>query len=168
MDGFSNSTDLDQGSNQPSGMGQSMRVVIQRVSSAQVTSAGKLLGEIGPGLCLLVGFGPGDTPEHADWVAAKIAGLRLFPDDSGKMNRSVMESGGGVLVVSQFTLYADVARGRRPSFVGAAPPELALSLYRHFLVSLRRFELAVAAGEFGAMMQVSLTNDGPVTIILEH
>lgn len=145
-----------------------MRVVIQRVYCARVTSDGKLLGEIGPGLCLLVGFGPGDTIEHADWVAAKIAGLRLFPDDSGKMNRSVTEHGGGILVVSQFTLYADASRGRRPSFIGAAPPEVALPLYQHFLSALRQLGVEVAAGEFGAMMQVSLTNDGPVTILLEH
>lgn len=145
-----------------------MRVVLQRVREARVSVDGRVVGEIGPGLLALAGFAPADTPAVIDWMAAKIAGLRLFPDAEGKLNRSVLEAGGGILVVSQFTLYGDASRGRRPSFVTAAPPELAIPLYHHFLAALGRHPLPVASGEFGADMQVALINDGPVTLILER
>lgn len=129
---------------------------------------GQVIGEIGPGACLLVGFTPGDTAAEVDWLADKVAGLRVFPDDDGKMNRSLSDVGGGVLVVSQFTLYGDVTRGRRPSFITAARPEEAIPLYQAFITALRARGLQVATGEFGAMMAVSLVNDGPVTLLLER
>ena len=145
-----------------------MRVVLQRVSSASVTIDGRVAGAIGRGFCLLVGFTHGDTPAQVDWMAEKVAGLRLFSDAAGKMNLGLEEVGGGILAVSQFTLYGDTAKGRRPSFIDAARPELAIPLYQRFLEALRRLGLTVAAGEFGADMQVEIHNDGPVTLILDR
>jgi D-aminoacyl-tRNA deacylase len=145
-----------------------MRIVLQRVSRARVTVEGRITGEIGAGLLLLVGFTHGDGDETLVWMAEKVAGLRVFPDDEGKMNRSVAEAGGAALVVSQFTLYGDARRGRRPSFVDAAPPDTAIPLYERFVDALRGTGLRVETGEFGAMMDVELVNDGPVTLILER
>jgi len=147
-----------------------VRVVLQRVARARVTVEKRVAGEIGPGLLLLAGFRPGDGEEELRWMVEKVLGLRIFGDDQGKMNRSLEETGGGVLVVSQFTLYGDTRKGRRPSFIDAAPPELAIPLYERFLALLReRLPVErVAAGEFGAMMAVELVNDGPVTLILER
>jgi D-tyrosyl-tRNA(Tyr) deacylase len=145
-----------------------MRVVLQRVSKATVTIDGRIAGTIGPGFCLFVGFTHTDTPPACDWMAEKIAGLRLFPDAEGKMNVGLGEAGGAVLVVSQFTLYGDAVKGRRPSFIDAARPEQAIPLYQHFLRALRDRGLAVESGEFGAMMEVALVNEGPVTLILER
>jgi D-aminoacyl-tRNA deacylase len=145
-----------------------MRVVLQRVSRASVTVEGRRTGEIGPGLLLLAGFTHHDGDEALAWMAEKVAGLRIFRDDEGKMNRSVVEAGGALLVVSQFTLYGDARKGRRPSFVDAARPETAIPLYERFVERLRGTGLAVETGEFGAMMDVELVNDGPVTLILER
>ena len=145
-----------------------MRVVLQRVSRARVSVAGRETGAIGAGLLLLVGFTEGDDEEALRWMADKVVGLRVFGDDEGKMNRSVAEAGGGLLVVSQFTLYGDARKGRRPSFIEAARPEVAIPLYESFVELLRATGLAVGTGEFGAMMEVELVNDGPVTLILER
>lgn len=145
-----------------------MRVVLQRVSRARVTVDGRVTGEIGRGLLLLVGFTDGDTDEALAWMAEKVVGLRIFPDDEGKMNRSVEDIDGGLLVVSQFTLYGDARKGRRPSFVDAARPEVAIPLYERFLSILRATGRPVRTGEFGAMMDVELVNDGPVTLVLER
>lgn len=139
-----------------------MRAVLQRVSEASVTVDGRMLGAIGPGLLVLLGVAPGDGPAQVAWMAEKIANLRIFEDDAGKMNRSVRDVNGGVLVVSQFTLYGDAAKGRRPSFTGAAPPDLARPLYEAVADAL-----GAARGEFGADMKVALVNDGPVTLILD-
>jgi D-aminoacyl-tRNA deacylase len=144
-----------------------MRAVLQRVSRAEVRIAGEVAGAIGPGLLVLLGVAPSDTRQDASWLADKVVGLRIFADDAGKMNRSVSEVGGGVLVVSQFTLYGDSRKGRRPSFIGAAPPETAVPLYEAFLDAVRALGVPVAAGRFGADMQVELVNDGPVTLILD-
>ena len=145
-----------------------MRVVLQRVSHASVTIAGKVVGAIDRGFCLLVGFTHGDTPAQADWMADKVAGLRLFSDVQDKMNLGLEEVGGAVLVISQFTLYGDTQKGRRPSFIDAARPELAIPMYERFIAQLRGRGLKVETGEFGAMMQVEIHNDGPVTLILER
>jgi D-tyrosyl-tRNA(Tyr) deacylase len=145
-----------------------VRVVLQRVSKASVAINGRIAGEIGQGFCLLVGFTHGDTPAQVDWMAEKIAGLRLFSDAAGKMNLALDEVGGAVLVISQFTLYGDSSKGRRPSFIDAARPELAIPLYERFLDALRGRGLTVAAGEFGADMQVEIHNDGPVTLVLDR
>ena len=145
-----------------------MRVVLQRVSSASVTIDGEVTGRIGRGFLLLVGFAHADTPAQVDWMAEKVAGLRLFADDQGKMNLGLGEVGGGVLVVSQFTLYGDTEKGRRPSFIDAARPETAIPLYERFIERLRAAGLEVATGRFGAMMDVALVNDGPVTLVLER
>jgi len=145
-----------------------MRVVLQRVSKAGVTIEGRLAGQIGRGFCLLVGFTHGDTAAQVDWMAEKVAGLRLFSDAEGKMNLGLEEVGGGVLVVSQFTLYGSSTKGRRPSFIDAARPETAIPLYQRFVGALRDRSLEVATGEFGADMQVEIHNDGPVTLILER
>lgn len=145
-----------------------MRVVLQRVVRASVSIGDRVAGAIGPGFCLLVGFAPPDTAADVDWMADKVAGLRLFPDADGRMNRDLAEVGGAVLVVSQFTLYADASQGRRPSFLGAARPEVAIPLYERFIAALRERGLAVATGEFGAMMQVEIHNDGPVTLLLDR
>jgi D-tyrosyl-tRNA(Tyr) deacylase len=145
-----------------------MRVVLQRVSRASVSIDGRIAGAIGRGFCLLVGLTHGDTDATVDWMAEKVAGLRLFPDADGKMNLGLDEVGGGVLVISQFTLYGDSAKGRRPSFIDAARPETAIPLYERFVGALRARGLEVATGEFGADMQVEIHNDGPVTLILER
>jgi D-aminoacyl-tRNA deacylase len=145
-----------------------MRVVLQRVSKASVTVAGRITGAIDRGYCLLVGFTHGDTAAQVDWMAEKVAGLRLFSDAAGKMNLGLAEVGGAVLVVSQFTVYGDAAKGRRPSFIDAARPELAIPLYNRFLEALRGMGMTVAAGEFGADMLVEIHNDGPVTLILDR
>ena len=145
-----------------------MRVLLQRVREASVTVDGRVVGAVGHGFCLLVGFTHGDTDREVAWMADKVATLRVFEDDQGKMNRALGEVGGGVLVVSQFTLYADAAQGRRPSFVAAARPEAARGCCDRFVAALAERGLPVATGEFGAMMQVALVNDGPVTIWLER
>ncbi len=145
-----------------------MKVVLQRVSRARVTVGGEEVGRIGKGLCLLVGIGEDDEPEDVDWMVDKVVGLRVFADDEGKMNLPLEEVDGEVLAVSQFTLYGDTSKGRRPSFVHAAGPEKAVELYDDFVAKLRRrLPGAVASGEFGEMMDVELVNDGPVTLILE-
>lgn len=140
---------------------------MQRVSQARVTVAGEGAGEIGPGLLVLLGVARGDDEGAARFLADKIAGLRIFEDEAGKMNRSVLDVGGAVLVVSQFTLLGDCRKGRRPSFVQAADPDLAIPLYESFIHHLKRGSLTVETGVFGAMMDVSLVNQGPVTLILE-
>jgi D-tyrosyl-tRNA(Tyr) deacylase len=145
-----------------------MRVVLQRVSRASVSIAGTTVGEIGRGFCLLVGFSHADTPEQVTWMAEKVVGLRLFGDAEGKMNLGLAEVGGGLLVVSQFTLYGDASKGRRPSFIDAARPEVAIPLYERFIAELRAKGVTVATGEFGADMQVDILNDGPVTLLLER
>ena len=143
-----------------------MRAVCQRVSRARVTVGGEVVGEIGRGWAVLLGIGPGDDREMAARMADRIAGLRVFEDDAGKMNLSVKDVGGEVLVISQFTLYADVSRGRRPGFSGAAPPSIAEPLVEHVAELLRAQGLTVATGRFGATMDVEFTNHGPVTIVL--
>jgi D-tyrosyl-tRNA(Tyr) deacylase len=147
---------------------ESLKTVLQRVSRASVTIDGRVAGAIGRGYCLLVGFTHSDTVDQVVWMADKIAGLRIMADADDKMNLSLGEVVGAVLVVSQFTLYGDAAKGRRPSFVDAARPEIAIPLYERFIVELRARGLEVATGEFGAMMQVELVNDGPVTLVLER
>ena len=128
-----------------------------------------MVGEIGPGHLLLVGFKRSDTADQVEWMADKVVGLRIFQDESGKMNRTLADVGGSILVVSQFTLYGDVRKGRRPSFIEAAPPEIAVPLYDRFVELLEaRHPGRVATGEFGAMMDVSLTNDGPVTLVIDR
>ncbi|HEY7309689.1 MAG TPA: D-aminoacyl-tRNA deacylase [Gemmataceae bacterium] len=144
-----------------------MRAVLQRVSRAAVVIDGETVGAIQRGLLVLLGVAPADTKKEARWLAEKVAGLRVFNDEAGKMNLDVAEVGGGVLVVSQFTLYGDCRKGRRPSFIAAAPPEIAVPLYEAFVNALRALGLPVATGRFGAMMQVELVNDGPVTLILD-
>jgi len=145
-----------------------MRIVLQRVSSASVTIDGAVTGEIGAGFCLLVGYAPDDTVEVVTWLADKVAGLRLFSDAEGKMNLGLADVGGALLVISQFTLYGDTSKGRRPSFIGAARPEVAIPLHDRFMAELRSRGLKVATGRFGADMKVALVNDGPVTLILER
>jgi D-tyrosyl-tRNA(Tyr) deacylase len=144
-----------------------MRAVVQRVSRAKVTSAGETTGEIGRGLLVLLGITATDTAETARWLAEKIAGLRIFNDEAGKMNRDLAEVGGGMLIVSQFTLYGDCRKGRRPSFIDAAPPEIAIPLYETFINAVKALGIPVATGRFGADMQVELVNDGPVTLIVD-
>lgn len=144
-----------------------MRAVVQRVSRASVTVEGEVVGRIEAGLLVLLGVTHSDTAEQARWLADKIVGLRIFADEQGKMNRGVADVGGAVLVVSQFTLYGDCQKGRRPSFIKAAPPEVAIPLYEEFINAMRAQGVFVATGQFGAMMQVDLINDGPVTLILE-
>ena len=144
-----------------------MRVVLQRVSRAAVRIDGATVGEIGRGFVVLAGFAPGDAEPALAWMADKIAGLRLFADAEGKMNLPLGEVGGGLLVISQFTLHGDASKGRRPSFVGAAPPQEAEALYDRFVALLRERQQPVETGRFGAMMEVELVNDGPVTLILD-
>ncbi len=144
-----------------------MRAVLQRVSACEVQVGGKMVGRIGPGLLVLLGISQSDEEEEADYLADKTARLRIFEDDQGKMNRSVLETGGEVMVVSQFTLLGDCRKGRRPSYVEAAPPEKAERLYEYFVNQLKLKGIPVATGQFQAMMAVSLVNDGPVTLILE-
>ena len=145
-----------------------MRVVLQRVREAAVAIGDVERGRIGTGFVLLVGFTHADTGAEADWMADKVVGLRLFADADGKMNRDLAEVGGALLVISQFTLFGDASKGRRPSFIDAARPEVAIPLYERFIAALRARGVTVATGEFGADMQVSLVNDGPVTLILER
>jgi D-tyrosyl-tRNA(Tyr) deacylase len=145
-----------------------MRVVLQRVLRAFVTIEGRVSGAIDRGFCLLVGFTDGDTESQVDWMTEKVAGLRLFTDADGKMNLGLDEVGGALLVISQFTLYGDASKGRRPSFIGAARPEVAAPLYQYFVKTLRARGLTVASGEFGADMLVEIHNDGPVTLILDR
>jgi D-aminoacyl-tRNA deacylase len=144
-----------------------MRAVIQRVSRAQVAVNGEVVGQVGPGLLVLLGVSREDGESDAVYLAEKIIGLRIFEDGQGKMNRSVQEAGGSILAVSQFTLYGDVRRGKRPSFDEAAPPETAKQLYEFFVERIRAADLRCETGKFQAMMQVELTNNGPVTILLD-
>jgi D-tyrosyl-tRNA(Tyr) deacylase len=144
-----------------------MRAVVQRVASAQVTVDGQVVGSIGHGLVVLIGVGDGDTIQDAEYIASKLVGLRIFNDQQGKMNLSVADVGGAVLAVSQFTLYGDARKGRRPSYSSAAPPEEADRLYQHTVALIKQAGVPVATGVFQAMMQVSLCNDGPVTILLD-
>jgi D-tyrosyl-tRNA(Tyr) deacylase len=144
-----------------------VRAVVSRVAWARVVADGELTGEIGPGLLVLVGVTHTDGEDDAAWLAAKVAGLRVFDDDRGVMNRSVAERGGGVLVVSQFTLYGDARRGRRPSYVAAAPPERAAPLVEAVVKALAGAGVPVASGRFGAEMLVESAGDGPVTILLD-
>lgn len=144
-----------------------MRALVQRVSQAQVKVDGDQVGAIGTGLLVLLGVTHADTAEDSRWLADKVAHLRIFEDEDGKMNRSVLDIGGAVLAVSQFTLYGETRRGRRPSFTEAAPPETADALYRQFCADLAGCDLPVATGRFQAHMEVSLTNDGPVTLLVE-
>jgi D-tyrosyl-tRNA(Tyr) deacylase len=146
-----------------------VRVLLQRVSRAEVRVEGSPIGRIARGVVLLVGFQDGDGADEVAWMAEKVIGLRVFTDPDGKMNLSLDDVGGDVLVVSQFTLYGDVRKGRRPSFVGAAPPEIAVPLYEDFVSQLRRRTRGtVETGQFGAVMEVDLVNDGPVTLFLER
>jgi D-tyrosyl-tRNA(Tyr) deacylase len=144
-----------------------MRVVVQRVSSARVVAAGEVVGEIGPGLCVLLGVSRDDGGEEAERLAGRVARLRIFENEEGRFDRSLLDVGGETLVVSQFTLIADTAKGNRPSFSDAAPPEQAEPLYEAFCNALRELGVDVATGRFGARMAVELVNDGPVTIVLE-
>lgn len=144
-----------------------MRVLLQRVKRAEVRVEGRVTGSIGVGFLLLVGFTHADTADQLVWMADKVSGLRLFSDADEKMNLGLMDVGGSLLVVSQFTLYGDAAKGRRPSFIDAARPEVAIPLYEKFISLLRERGLKVETGEFGAMMDVELVNDGPVTLWLE-
>lgn len=144
-----------------------MRAVVQRVSRARVVVEGRVTGEIAAGLVVLVGVGRGDTAESAAYLAEKVVHLRIFDDDQGKMNRSLVDIGGAALVVSQFTLYGDARGQRRPSFIRAAPPEEGKRLYEEFVRALRALGVRVETGVFQARMEVELTNDGPVTILLD-
>ncbi|MDJ0755500.1 MAG: D-aminoacyl-tRNA deacylase [Ardenticatenaceae bacterium] len=144
-----------------------MRALIQRVSEAAVVVDGQTVGQIGRGFCVLVGVTHSDTNRQADWLAQKIVGLRIFEDDAGKMNRSLADVAGELLVISQFTLYGDTQRGRRPSFIDAARPEQSEPLYEYFCDQLESAGFRVATGIFGAEMQVHIVNDGPVTLMLE-
>jgi len=144
-----------------------MRAVVQRVSRARVTVGGEVTGEIGAGLMILLGVGREDSSATASTLAEKAANLRIFADENEKMNLSLLDVQGGALVVSQFTLYGDASGGRRPSFIAAAPPEMAKALYEEFCAALRRFGVHVATGIFQAMMSVELVNEGPVTILLD-
>jgi D-tyrosyl-tRNA(Tyr) deacylase len=145
-----------------------MKVLLQRVAQAKVEVERRVVGSIGPGVLVFLGVTHKDTPAEAAWLANKVVHLRIFEDDEGKFNRSLLEKKGEVLVISQFTLYADCSQGRRPSFTQAAQPELANTLYEKFMDELRVCGLQVQSGIFGAKMQVSLTNDGPVTLLIER
>lgn len=144
-----------------------MRAVVQRVSEACVTVEGETVGQIGPGLMVLLGVADGDTEAEARWMADKLAGLRIFEDNDGKMNRSLLDTGGAMLVVSQFTLLGDTRKGKRPSFVGAAAPEIANELYEKFVALVAEAGIGVATGRFRTEMRVALVNEGPVTLIVE-
>ena len=145
-----------------------MRVVVQRVSRAAVRVDGQTVGAIGRGFVVLAGFAPADTDETLGWMSEKIVGLRVFGDAEGKMNLPLAEVGGALLVISQFTLYGDATKGRRPSFIGAAPPAVAEPLYARFVARLRDLSAPVETGRFGAIMDVELVNDGPVTLLFER
>ncbi|HZR65285.1 MAG TPA: D-aminoacyl-tRNA deacylase [Terriglobales bacterium] len=144
-----------------------MRAVVQRVSRAEVSVEKEIIGQIGPGLLVLLGISKNDTQSDADYLAAKIPGLRIFDDEKGKMNLSLVDTHGAVLAVSQFTLYGDARKGKRPSFDEAAPPQLARELYEHFVKRIREAGVICETGRFQATMQVELVNDGPVTILLD-
>lgn len=144
-----------------------MRAVVQRVSRARVSIAGESVGAIDAGLMVLLGIAPDDSESQAKWLADKIVGLRIFADNDGKMNRDLIDVGGAMLIVSQFTLYGDCRKGKRPSFIGAAGPEIAIPLYEAFINGVKALGVPVATGRFGADMQVELVNDGPVTLIVE-
>jgi D-tyrosyl-tRNA(Tyr) deacylase len=144
-----------------------MRAVVQRVSRASVTIAGETVGAIDSGLVALLGITHDDTPENARWLAEKIVGLRIFNDAEGKMNRDLVDVGGSMLIVSQFTLYGDCRKGKRPSFIDAAPPPEAIPLYEAFINGVKALGIPVATGQFGADMKVELINDGPVTLIVD-
>jgi D-tyrosyl-tRNA(Tyr) deacylase len=144
-----------------------MRAVVQRVSRASVTVEGRVTGEIASGLMILLGVGREDTPAIASFMAEKVANLRIFEDDQGKMNRSLLDVKGAALVVSQFTLYGDARGQRRPSFISAAPPEMAKALYEEFTRAMQALDVSVATGIFQTMMSVELVNEGPVTILLD-
>jgi D-tyrosyl-tRNA(Tyr) deacylase len=144
-----------------------MRAVVQRVSRANVVIAGATVGDIGSGLAVLLGIAHLDTPAQAHWLAEKVAGLRIFNDAEGKMNRDLVEVGGAMLIVSQFTLYGDCRKGKRPSFIDAASPSIAIPLYETFINSVKALGIRVAEGRFGADMKVELVNDGPVTLIVD-
>ena len=144
-----------------------MRAVIQRVSRAQVRVEGQIVGEIGKGILLLLGVGKGDTKAQADSLLEKVVNLRIFEDEGGKMNLSLLDAGGALMVISQFTLYADCRKGRRPSFTDAGPPEEAKALYEYFISRARSLGLIVSSGIFQALMEVELVNFGPVTILLD-
>ena len=144
-----------------------MRAVVQRVTRASVVIANETVGEIGVGLVVLLGVTHDDTPTQAQWLAEKIAGLRIFNDADGKMNRDLADVGGAMLIVSQFTLYGDCRKGKRPSFIDAAPPAIAIPLYEAFINVVKSLGIPVATGRFGADMQVELVNDGPVTLIVD-
>ena|ERR1051326_7659754 len=144
-----------------------MRVVIQRVKQARVEVDGQVTGTIGPGLVVLLGIAKTDTEQEAEYLLKKVLGIRIFPDDNGRMNRNIQETGGSLLIVSQFTLYGDCRKGRRPSFDLAAGPEQAGRLYAHFVDEARKTGISVQTGVFQALMQVHLVNDGPVTLICD-
>ena len=144
-----------------------MRIVIQRIREARVTIDGEMTAKIGPGLCVFLGIAQGDREEDASYLADKVVGLRIFEDDAGKFDRSLLEFHGEILVVSEFTLYGDCSKGRRPSFSQAAPPREAETLYHYFVQRLKDHGLKVATGKFQSKMEVSITNDGPVTFLLE-
>lgn len=144
-----------------------MRAVVQRVLRAAVSVDGKCVAKIGPGLCVLLGVGNGDAEQDADWLAAKLVTLRVFEDEEGRMNRSLLDVGGAALLVSQFTLYGDCRKGRRPSFVEAADPEEGKRLYDYFVRRVESHAVETACGIFGAHMGIDLLNDGPVTLILD-
>jgi D-aminoacyl-tRNA deacylase len=144
-----------------------MRAVIQRVARARVSVREEIVGKIGRGILVLLGVSKADTEADADYLAEKVAGLRIFDDENGKMNVSLLDNGGEVLVVSQFTLYGDTRKGKRPSFDEAAPPQVANELYQHFVSKIREVGIRCETGRFQAMMQVELVNDGPVTILLD-
>lgn len=144
-----------------------MRAVVQRASRGSVSVAGETVGDIGSGLVVLLGVAEGDEPRDAEWMAEKLVGLRIFEDEEGKMNRDLREAGGGVLLVSQFTLLGDCRKGRRPSFIAAAAPELAEQLYELVAAGIRAAGVTVATGRFRTHMDVSLVNDGPVTLLLD-
>ncbi len=144
-----------------------MRAVVQRVASARVLVDGEVVGEIGQGLCVLLGVARGDGPDQAERLAGRVARLRIFENDEGRFDRSLLDTGGAVLAVSQFTLIADTAKGNRPSFTDAAPPEEAKPVYERFCAALGELGIEVATGRFGARMAVELVNDGPVTIVLD-
>ncbi len=144
-----------------------MKALVQRVSSAEVRAGGKTAGSIGEGLLVFAGFRGEDTPSDLDWMVSKLTGLRIFPDEEGNMNLSLRDTGGEMLVVSQFTLHADTRKGKRPSFVKAADPDTANILYRLFIQKVREEGITVEEGVFGAMMEVSLVNQGPVTVMVD-
>jgi D-tyrosyl-tRNA(Tyr) deacylase len=144
-----------------------MRAVVQRVLAASVSIDGRVVAEIGPGMLVLFAAARGDGPEQIRWTAEKLAGLRIFSDDAGKMNLSLEQVGGEMLVVSQFTLYGDCRKGKRPSYTDSAPPDEAVNIYRSFIDAVARLKIPVKEGVFGAMMQVQLVNDGPVTLIVD-